>query len=247
MFSTNFEALPIISAAMAASTHNQPDQTNNGARDLFLSYNSRDREVVMRVRELLHQRAIKTFLDRYDLTPGMPWQSELERAISRVRAIAVLIGAEGIGAWQRPEKELALDRQVQEERVGRRFPVIPVLLPNAEADKITGFLTRNTWIDMRGGTDNPMAAAALDALARAVTGEPPAAPTQAVEPLCPYRGLEPFHEDDAPLFFGRDKFADDLLLKVLAHPLVAVVGQRQTFGHQTTSLRSVQRRSAIGR
>jgi len=224
MFSTNFAALPIISAAMTASAHNQPDQTNNGTRDLFLSYNNRDREVVMRVRELLHQRAIRTFFDRNDLTPGMPWQSELERAINQVRAVAVLIGAEGIGAWQRPEKELALDRQVQEERAGRRFPVIPVLLPDAEANKVTGFLTRNTWIDLRGGTDNPMAAAALDALARAVTGEPPAASAQAVEPLCPYRGLEPFHEDDAPLFFGRDKFADDLLQKVLAHPLVAVVG-----------------------
>ncbi len=209
---------------MTASAHNQPDQTNHGARDLFLSYNSRDCDVVMRVRELLHQRAIKTFFDRNDLTPGMPWQIELERAISQARAVAVLIGSEGIGAWQRPEKELALDRQIQEESAGRRFPVIPVLLPNAEADKVTGFLTRNTWIDLRGGLDNSTVAAALDALARAVTGEPPVASAPAPEPLCPYRGLEPFHEDDAPLFFGRDKFADDLSQKVLAHPLVAVVG-----------------------
>ncbi|MGE0127429.1 MAG: TIR domain-containing protein [Blastocatellales bacterium] len=209
---------------MTTSAHNQPDQTNNGARDLFLSYNSRDRELVVRVQELLLKRAIRTFFDRNDLTPGMPWQSELEQAISRVRAVAVLIGGEGIGAWQRPEKELALDRQVQEERAGRRFPVIPVLLPGAEADKVTGFLTRNTWIDLRGGLDNPMAASALDALARAVTDELPVASAPAPEPLCPYRGLEPFHEDDAPLFFGRDKFADDLLQKVLSNPLVAVVG-----------------------
>ena len=116
---------------------------------------------------------------------------------------------------------MALDRQVQEERAGRCFPVIPVLLPGAEADKVTGFLTRNTWIDLRGGLDNP---AALDAFARAMTGESPTVQMPAPEPLCPYRGLEPFHEDDAPLFFGRDKFADDLLQKVQANPLIAVVG-----------------------
>ncbi len=201
----------------------QSDQSNNGTRDLFLSYNSRDRGAVVRVQELLYERAIKTFFDRDDLMPGMPWQDELERVISQVRAVAVFIGGEGIGAWQRPEKELALDRQVQEHKAGRRFPVIPVLLPGADADKITGFISLNTWIDLRDGLDSP-AAAALDALARAVTGELPSTHTPAPEPLCPYRGLEPFHEDDTPLFFGRDKFADDLLQKVLDHPLIAVVG-----------------------
>ncbi len=199
----------------------QSDQSNNGTRDLFLSYNGRDREAVVRLRELLQQRAIQTYFDRSDLIPGIPWQNELERAISGVRAVAVLIGNDGIGPWQRPEKELAIDRQVREEKAGRQFPVIPVLLPNADVEKVTGFLMRNTWVDLRGGLNDP---AALDALARAVTGKPATADTSQREALCPYRGLEPFHEDDAPLFFGRDKFADDLLQKVLAHPLIAVVG-----------------------
>jgi hypothetical protein len=85
--------------------------------------------------------------------------------------------------------------------------VIPVVLPNAEIDKVTGFLSLNTWIDLRNRLDDP---AELDALARAVKGEPPAEQTVAAEPLCPYRGLEPFHEDDAPLFFGRDEEARTL-------------------------------------
>src|SRR5262245_45798709 len=112
----------------------QPEQRPNqgdGPRDLFLSYNSRDRESVVRLQELLHERAVETFFDRNDLTPGIPWQDELEQAIGQVRAVAVFIGSEGIGTWQRPEKELALDRQAREEHAGRRFPVIPVLLPGA--------------------------------------------------------------------------------------------------------------------
>jgi tetratricopeptide (TPR) repeat protein len=217
-----FAEICIIAAAMTINSTKQSQ--NDGLRDLFLSYNRRDSEAVLRVWELLRARSLTTFFDRNDLTPGLPWQAELERAIAQSRAVAVFIGAAGIGAWQRPEKELALDRQVQAERTGQRFPVIPVLLPDAEADKVTGFLTRNTWIDLRGGLDNTEATAALDALARAVTGEVPTTPTPQPEPLCPYRGLEPFHEDDAPLFFGRDQFAEELLQKVKAQSLIAVVG-----------------------
>ena len=46
--------------------------------------------------------------------------------------------------------------------------------------------------------------------------------------ICPYRGLNAFREEDAPLFFGRDRLVDEpeqgLLHKVLTWPLVAVVG-----------------------
>ena len=46
--------------------------------------------------------------------------------------------------------------------------------------------------------------------------------------ICPYRGLNAFREEDAPLFFGRDRLVDEpeqgLLHKVLTCPLVAVVG-----------------------
>jgi hypothetical protein len=209
---------------MAANRRKQTWHPQDGTRDLFLSYNSRDREIVVRVQKLLQRHSVKTFLDRENLTPGMSWQSELEKAISQARAVAVFIGREGLGDWQRPEKELALVHQVLEQKAGRCFPVIPVLLPGAKADKVTGFLSLTTWIDLRGGLDNPAAAVALDALARAVKSAPSSEYVHALESLCPYRGLEPFYEDDAPIFFGRDKFADDLLQKVLNYPLVAVVG-----------------------
>ncbi len=72
----------IIAAAMTTSPQNQPGYENDGSHDLFLSYSSRDREVVVRVRELLRQRSIKIFFDRDNLMPGTPWQSELEKALS---------------------------------------------------------------------------------------------------------------------------------------------------------------------
>jgi len=43
-------------------------------------------------------------------------------------------------------------------------------------------------------------------------------------PLCPYRGLFAFQEEDAHLFFGREEFTRDLVAAVKRKPLVAVVG-----------------------
>ena len=43
-------------------------------------------------------------------------------------------------------------------------------------------------------------------------------------PPCPYRGLFSFREEDKHLFFGREKFTEDLVVAVQRQPLVAVVG-----------------------
>ena len=43
-------------------------------------------------------------------------------------------------------------------------------------------------------------------------------------PPCPYRGLFAFREEDADLFFGREKFVEDLFAAVNRKPIVAVVG-----------------------
>ncbi len=40
----------------------------------------------------------------------------------------------------------------------------------------------------------------------------------------PYRGLFPFQEQDAPFFFGRERYVNELLKKVLRHNFVAVLG-----------------------
>ena len=51
----------------------------------------------------------------------------------------------------------------------------------------------------------------------------PALKAQSIPPN-PYRGLYAFHEQDAPLFFGRETFSETLLEAVSSRSLVAVVG-----------------------
>ena len=112
-----------------------------GPFDVFFSYATRDHEAVERVARELTQRGLRVFLDRWYLTPGLPWPQALERTVASCNAVAVFIGAEGLGPWQQRERDLALDRQGREPG----FPVIPVLLTGT--DPGLGFLRLNTWVD----------------------------------------------------------------------------------------------------
>lgn len=49
-------------------------------------------------------------------------------------------------------------------------------------------------------------------------------PAPVALPPCPYRGLLAFHEEDAPLFYGREWFTDRLLEAVRQRSLVALIG-----------------------
>jgi formylglycine-generating enzyme required for sulfatase activity len=212
---------------MTIETQGSPSQggpSASAAVDLFLSYNSLDLAAVKQVRTLLGEREVSVFYDRESLGLGLDWFEPLERALRQVHGVVVFLGPNGLGRWQRREMTLALDRQTKEPT----FPVIPILLPGGEANNYSGFLLQNTYADLRGRLDDPDT---LDAIERAVRGTAQAGeptPPPATVAICPYRGLNAFREEDAPLFFGRDRLVDEpeqgLLHKVLTCPLVAVVG-----------------------
>lgn len=197
-----------------------PD-TGSGTIDLFLSYNSSERQSIQIFSELLKARRISTFLDRESLRPGLPWFDALQDVLSKAGAVAIFIGKAGLGTWQKREMALALDRQARQEKDKRDFPVIPILLPGADLDEVPGFLLLNTWIDLRTEIGD---ASAADALVQRIRKQT-ALPETASKPVpCPYRALRAFREEDAPLFFGRETLSNELLKKISDTRLVAVVG-----------------------
>lgn len=214
----------------APATDGLPDgqDPTPGARDaaidLFLSYNSDDYQFVQAVRQRLIGHGLTTFFDRESFPRGLPWAAELEAALKRAKAVGVFLGPNGLGVWQKREMAFALDRQAQGEKSGSRLPVIPVLMPGFRFDDQTheppSLLLLNMSVDLRAG---PNDTAAIEMLAGA-TRRQTSPPVREVPQVCPYRGLRPFREEDAPLFFGREVFASNLLEKTRAHPLVAVVG-----------------------
>ncbi|MGH8910074.1 MAG: trypsin-like peptidase domain-containing protein, partial [Egibacteraceae bacterium] len=101
-----------------------------------------------------------------------------------------------------------------------------------------GFSGAPVWDDESGGVvgiivavePSPAVRAAFlipaDALVAAWPALVAAWPVLAAQPLpaCPYRGLFPFREQHAALFFGRQELADRLVGELGRRPLVAVVG-----------------------
>jgi hypothetical protein len=80
-----------------------------------------------------------------------------------------------------------------------------VLLPKVANDAVPigWHLDLNTWVDLRNGLDD------LQSLQRIIAGAQGraieiAAAEKLLAGLTPYRGILPFREQDASLFFGRD-------------------------------------------
>lgn len=188
--------------------------------DLFLSYNSQDHALVTALAKELEARHTKVFLDRWHLIPGQPWPQRLRNVLASCKAVAVCVGPHEMGPWQQREMYFALERQVREPD----FPVIPVLLPDANPP--LDFLSQNTWVDIRGGLDNPMALAILQAAIHGETLDPAQAERvkELIRDICPYRGLQYFREQDATFFFGREQAVNELRAKLDQYPFVALVG-----------------------
>ena len=95
----------------------------------------------------------------------------------------------------------------------RDFRVIPVLLPGVERperSKLPGFLTATTWVEFRDTLDDPEAFHCLVCGIRGIAPDA-AAGGAAFEGKNPYRGLELFDVEHAPLFFGREAMTEWLL------------------------------------
>jgi GTPase SAR1 family protein len=112
--------------------------------DVFLCHHSGDKPAVRLIDQRLREQGILPWLDEAELIPGRPWQEELERQISHIRAAAVFVGPSGIGPWQNQEMRAFLN-----EFVERGCPVIPVLLSRAVTPDLPLFLRNMTWVDLR--------------------------------------------------------------------------------------------------
>ena len=142
--------------------------------DVFLSHQSGDKPLVESLAaRLVDEQGLRPFLDKWHLIPGAPWQEALEEALDQSGTCAVFLGASGLGSWENEEMRAALDERVR----NKSFRVIPVLLPGAEPKDektLPRFLRRLTWIDFRGGLDDPDSFQHLVAGIRGVApGRPP--------------------------------------------------------------------------
>src|ERR1700741_1512781 len=115
--------------------------------DAFLSYNSQDRDVVLRIANQLRAQGLRLWLDLDQLSPGASWANEVRHAIANCHAALIMVGASGSGRFQ--EIEL---RSIMQEFLEKRRPIIPVFLPGTPSDvQLPLFLRSFTYVDLRLG------------------------------------------------------------------------------------------------
>lgn len=132
--------------------------------DVFVCHNSNDKKSVRRLTKQLKSLGIRPWLDEEQLRPGLPWQTELEKVITKIGAAAVIVGPSRTGPWQDAELRAFLG-----EFVKRGCPVIPVLLPGLKSPpSLPVFLNQMTWVDMRSKPKR-----ALTSLVWGITGHNP--------------------------------------------------------------------------
>lgn len=123
--------------------------------DVFLCHNGRDKPAVLKLGEQLKIQGILPWLDEWEVPPGSSWQRALEKQIEKIKSVAILIGTDGIGPWQRMEIEVFLRMFVAKNR-----PVIPVFLESVRGSgkntHLPVFLGNLTWVDFKKQQPDPM-------------------------------------------------------------------------------------------
>jgi hypothetical protein len=88
--------------------------------DVFLSHNSADKPAVELIADRLSNDGIRPFLDKWHLTPGALWQSELADALKQSACAAIFFGASGEGPWHNQEMQLALNNAARTTKSSKR-------------------------------------------------------------------------------------------------------------------------------
>src|SRR5829696_1943384 len=121
--------------------------------DVFLSHHHADKGVEQ-VAQALRRSGLEPWLDSWHLPAGVRWQPEVAEALAECASCAVLVGPADVGAWERQELEVALERDNHDPD----FRVFLVLLPGApdpfDAASLSPFLSTRTWVDLRGGVED---------------------------------------------------------------------------------------------
>src|SRR5262249_8301105 len=82
----------------------------NETYDVFVSYSRADGRHAAEIDSILHNKGLRSFFDRRNLDPGLPWVRALEKAIGSAKTAIVLIGPRGLDAFREEDSALFFGR-----------------------------------------------------------------------------------------------------------------------------------------
>src|SRR2546421_231079 len=171
--------------------------------------------------DLLRTAGLNPWLEKWS-RDGQEDRTALLTRLHTSASCLVCIGAQGLGDWESGLLGLVLSRAQQVST----FRIVPVLLAGVaqpfDATNLPHPLDTLPWVDLRAGHESPNA---RQHLVTAIRGSLPdaALPPGLADQVCPYRGLQPFEQDHADFFFGRDADVQRLVEHIKRSRLLAVV------------------------
>jgi formylglycine-generating enzyme required for sulfatase activity len=162
----------------------------------FLSYHSPDHALAERLKAAIERRdsSTRVFFAPSHLRAGSSWSAQLAQEIAEANAFILLVGESGVGNWQVPEYDEALDRWVKSPS---EFALIVVLL---EGQSVPGlpFVRRLHFVV----SPDPASEKDIGRICEAASGRG-SQPGALWRYTAPYRGLDAMQERDSDYFFGR--------------------------------------------
>jgi adenylate cyclase len=212
--------------------------------EIFFSYSHKDKrlrdELETQLSLLKRQGAITAWYDR-KIGAGKEWANEIDTHLNSAQIILLLVSPDYLASdyCYDIEMKLALERHEAKEAY-----VIPVILRSVDwkeapfgslralptdAKPVTEWSNRDrAFEDIAKGIRNIIEGLftilSTDATHRETMHQEPLSIPLGYIPPCPYRGLSAFQKQDAPYFFGRDVFIEQLMDSVQNKPLIAVIG-----------------------
>lgn len=181
--------------------------------DAFLSYSREDLDAVTAIAERLRDEAqLAVWFDQWEIVAGDEWQTKMDEGLRSARTCVVLIGPKGLGRWQAPEAQVALNMKAE-----RGIRVVPVLLPGVanDDDRIPSFLKILHFCVLTSLTDQ----GGFERIWAGIIGRHPrAAARPAVAPR-PVRE-EPADPNDEPIAYLQRHLAGDAISFFVGRGLV---------------------------
>lgn len=180
--------------------------------DVFVVYNDHDRAWVDGYLLVALRQVSARIATRADIQLGQSEVEGLGRLVQR-SSWQVIVASP---AWQADKLAhlSALLAQTHGQQTDT-WPVIPVIIEEVKLP---------LWLSFLKGLEATDAASrklAVDRLCKLIIGPvPPPTPP----PRCPYPGMQPFDEDDAERFFGRDAEIEEAVQRLRLNPRLAVIG-----------------------
>lgn len=123
--------------------------------NVFLCHNSKEKAAVQQIADALKSYGLTYWLDDSEITPGRPILDAIEAGMLGSESVAVFIGPNSMGQWQKPESRMAVAQSIS-----RNIPVIPVFLPGVSQqvkNDLAPALATFSYVEFNHGLNDPKA------------------------------------------------------------------------------------------